>query len=125
VTDVATPSSTAPAPEAGDHHPGGATWALVLAALGVVFGDIGTSPLYAMQTVFTLDAGLVHPNSANVYGVISMVFWSITLIVSIKQLMFILKADIDGEGGILSLAYLTRHFVPPSSKRFGLVMILG
>lgn len=58
--------------------PCGATCALVLAALGVVFGDIGTSKLYAMQTVFTLGDGLVHPNSANVYGVISMVFWSIT-----------------------------------------------
>ena len=99
--------------------------ALVLAALGVVFGDIGTSPLYAMQTVFTIDDGAVKPTEANVYGVISMVFWSITLIVSIKQLMFILKADNDGEGGILSLAYLTRRFVPQGGRRFGLVMILG
>ena len=97
----------------------------MLAALGVVFGDIGTSPLYAMQTVFTLDDGLVKPTSANVYGVISMTFWAILLIVSVKQLMFILRADNDGEGGILSLAYLTRGAVKPGSRRFTLVMLLG
>ena len=90
----------------------------MLAALGVVFGDIGTSPLYAMQTVFTLDDGLVKPTSANVYGVISMTFWAILLIVSVKQLMFILRAD-------NSLAYLTRGAVEPGSRRFTLVMLLG
>ncbi len=129
VSSAATDASPAtPAPDTTDldEHPGhGAIGPLILAALGVVFGDIGTSPLYAMQTVFTIDDGMVEPNSANVYGVISMVFWSITLIVSIKQLMFILKADNEGEGGILSLAYMTRRFVPQGGRRYGLVMILG
>jgi KUP system potassium uptake protein len=124
VTTAATQAS--PETDTTDHGGGhGGVAALVLAALGVVFGDIGTSPLYAMQTVFMIDDGAVKPTEANVYGVISMVFWSITLIVSVKQLMFILRADNDGEGGILSLAYLTRRFVPTGSRRYGLVMVLG
>ncbi|MEI2776955.1 MAG: potassium transporter Kup [Tetrasphaera sp.] len=121
MTTTAPSVATEPAHEGGH----GAIGVLMLAALGVVFGDIGTSPLYAMQTVFTIDDGFVKPTSEDVYGVISMVFWAITLIVSIKQLMFILKADNDGEGGILSLAYLTRHYVPKNSRRYGLVMVLG
>ena len=119
------PAPAVPAGEPDSTHPHGPGWTLVLAALGVVFGDIGTSPLYAMQTVFTIDDGLVKPTSENVYGVISMTFWAILLIVSLKQLMFILRADNDGEGGILSLAYLTRGAVKPGSRRFSLVMLLG
>src|SRR4051812_29594987 len=57
---------------------------LALGAIGVVFGDIGTSPLYAMQTVFSIDNGAVKPTPDDVYGVISLVFWSLTLIVSVK-----------------------------------------
>ena len=78
----------APAPEGGsDPHPavhGGSMVALALGALGVVFGDIGTSPLYALQTVFAIDDDAVRPTPGDVYGVISLVFWSITLIVSVK-----------------------------------------
>ena len=77
--------------------------ALTLGALGVVFGDIGTSPLYALQTVFHADGGAVVPTEASVFGVISLVFWSITLVVSIKYLAFILRADNEGEGGIMAL----------------------
>jgi KUP system potassium uptake protein len=58
--------------------------ALTLGALGIVFGDIGTSPLYALQTVFTADNHAVHTTPGEVYGVISLVFWSITMIVSVK-----------------------------------------
>ena len=77
--------------------------ALALGALGVVFGDIGTSPLYALQTVFSADHGAVKPTEGDVFGVISLVFWSITLIVSIEFVLFIMRADNDGEGGILAL----------------------
>jgi KUP system potassium uptake protein len=77
--------------------------ALALGALGVVFGDIGTSPLYALQTVFSADHGAVKPTEQDVFGVISLVFWSITLIVSIEFVLFIMRADNDGEGGILAL----------------------
>jgi KUP system potassium uptake protein len=77
--------------------------ALALGALGVVFGDIGTSPLYALQTVFSADHQAVKPTAGDVYGVISLVFWSITLIVSIEFVLLIMRADNDGEGGILAL----------------------
>ncbi|MGZ4267871.1 MAG: potassium transporter Kup [Solirubrobacteraceae bacterium] len=80
--------------------------ALTLGALGVVFGDIGTSPLYALQTVFSIDHGIVRPEQANVYGVISLVFWAVTLIVSVKYLGFIMRADNEGEGGIMALIAL-------------------
>src|SRR4051794_38884859 len=76
---------------------------LALGALGIVFGDIGTSPLYALQTVFAADHQAVKPTEPDVYGVISLVFWSITLIVSIEFVVFIMRADNDGEGGILAL----------------------
>jgi KUP system potassium uptake protein len=80
--------------------------ALALGALGVVFGDIGTSPLYALQTVFSADHQAVKPTEPDVYGVISLVFWSITLIVSIEFVLFIMRADNDGEGGIMALIAL-------------------
>jgi KUP system potassium uptake protein len=80
--------------------------ALTLGALGVVFGDIGTSPLYALQTVFTADHHSVHATPGEVYGVISLVFWSITMIVSVKYVSFIMRADNQGEGGIMALAAL-------------------
>ncbi len=79
---------------------------LALGALGVVFGDIGTSPLYALQTVFSADHQAVKPTEGDVYGVISLVFWSITLIVSIEFVLLIMRADNDGEGGILALIAL-------------------
>src|SRR5690242_2679478 len=85
--------------------------ALVVAALGVVFGDIGTSPLYAMQTVFSIDNNAVSPTPDDVYGVVSLIFWSVTLIVSVKYVTFMLWADNDGEGGVMALAALVRRTV--------------
>jgi KUP system potassium uptake protein len=79
---------------------------MALGALGVVFGDIGTSPLYALQTVFSADHQAVKPTEPDVYGVISLVFWSITLIVSVEFVLFIMRADNDGEGGIMALIAL-------------------
>ena len=83
--------------------------ALTLGALGVVFGDIGTSPLYALQTVFTADHHAVHATSGDVYGVISLVFWSITMVVSVKYVTFIMRADNGGEGGIMALTALVQR----------------
>lgn len=80
--------------------------ALMLGALGVVYGDIGTSPLYAVQAVFTVDNHAVHVTRGDVYGVISLVFWSITVIVSVGYLTFIMRADDHGEGGIMALTGL-------------------
>src|SRR3954467_3790831 len=81
-------------------HHGGAALALAAGALGGVFGDIGTSPLYALQATFT---EAVTPDRQGVYGVISLVFWAITVIVSIKYVTFIMRADNEGEGGIMAL----------------------
>lgn len=79
--------------------------ALLVGALGVVYGDIGTSPLYALRECFTGSHG-VTPSPANVLGVVSLIFWSLTLIVSIKYLSLVLRADHNGEGGILALLSL-------------------
>jgi KUP system potassium uptake protein len=104
-------------------HSGGAI-GLAVGALGVVFGDIGTSPLYALQTVFALDHHAVKPTHGDVYGVISLVFWSVTIIVSVKYVAFILRADNDGEGGVMALAALARRFA--SGKRLvALALFLG
>jgi KUP system potassium uptake protein len=99
-----------------DRHRSGSA-ALALGALGVVFGDIGTSPLYAIQTVFTADHARVRTGPVEVYGVISLVFWAITIIVSIKYVGFILRADNDGEGGIMALtALLQKHLTTVRGK---------
>jgi KUP system potassium uptake protein len=93
-----------PAPGGPSGHAASAgVAALTLGALGVVFGDIGTSPLYALQTVFSAHDHAVKPTEAGVYGVISLVFWAITTIVSIKYVTFIMRADNEGEGGIMAL----------------------
>src|SRR3954469_4061567 len=99
--------------------------ALMLGALGVVYGDIGTSPLYALQTVFAIDDGAVKPTSGDVYGVISMVFWTVTLIVSVKYVVFILRADNEGEGGVMALAALVRRVLGDVRGRAVAVMALG
>jgi KUP system potassium uptake protein len=87
-------------PPRAAHGQAGGALLLAAGALGVVFGDIGTSPLYALQATFT---GAVTPDRTGVYGVISLVFWAITLIVSVKYVTFIMRADNDGEGGIMAL----------------------
>lgn len=81
------------------HPAGGPRRGLVVAALGVVFGDIGTSPLYALQTLFALGGRAVAPTRENVFGVVSLISWVITLVVGGKYLSFILRVDNDGEGG--------------------------
>ncbi|MCW2529295.1 MAG: Low affinity potassium transport system protein kup [Pseudonocardiales bacterium] len=98
---------------------------LTLGALGVVYGDIGTSPLYALQTVFAIDHSAVKPTSSDVYGVISLVFWSITLIVTIKYVLFILRADNDGEGGVMALAALVRQTLGSKGRRTAVFMAFG
>jgi KUP system potassium uptake protein len=95
--------------------------ALVLGALGVVFGDIGTSPLYALQTVFAVP---IRPDEAGVYGVISLVFWSITLVVSVKYVTLVMRADNHGEGGIMALVALVRKVgVRHRGGKFALVVL--
>jgi KUP system potassium uptake protein len=88
------------------HGPKGKTSALVLGALGIVFGDIGTSPLYALKECVTLPHGLDPKDSANILGLLSLMFWSLTLVVAVKYLTYIMRADNRGEGGILALLAL-------------------
>ena len=78
---------------------------LSLTALGVVYGDIGTSPLYAIKEAFKPEYGLA-PNVGNVYGLLSLILWVLVLIVSVKYVTFILRADNRGEGGVLALLAL-------------------
>lgn len=91
-----------------------ATAALVVGAIGVVFGDIGTSVLYALHTVFAADGAAIPLSREAVHGVISMVFWAITLVVSVKYVTFVMRADNDGEGGILALIALIRRLAARS-----------
>jgi KUP system potassium uptake protein len=117
-----------PEPDVRPVHPAAhnAGWfGLTLGALGVVYGDIGTSPLYALQTVFAIDHSAVKPTSSDVYGVISLVFWSITLVVTIKYVLFILRADNDGEGGVMALAALVRQTLGSKGRRTAVFMALG
>ncbi len=77
-----------------------------MGALGVVYGDIGTSPLYAFKEAFTEETHVLEVDQINVFGVCSLAFWSLVLIISIKYLYFVMKADNHGEGGILALTSL-------------------
>ncbi len=95
--------------------------ALTLGALGVVFGDIGTSPLYALQAVYTNDHDAVRVNHLDVFGINSLVFWSITVIVAVKYLSFVMRADDRGEGGILALTGLVQR---ANVKRASLMITL-
>ena len=100
---------------------------LVLGALGVVYGDIGTSPLYAMKECFSLEHG-VPATPANVMGVLSLIVWSLILIISIEYTTIILRADNRGEGGILALMVLALSQLKPNSKRrvlFGMMGLFG
>jgi KUP system potassium uptake protein len=101
----------------GDEPPTGRKLAgLSLAALGVVYGDIGTSVLYAMQECFRPGFG-VAPTVENVYGVLSLIVWALILIVSIKYVIFVLRADNRGEGGVLALLALIQQKLGGSGDR--------
>ena len=98
--------------------------ALVIGAIGVVFGDIGTSPLYTLKEAFGHQYGLV-PDEANVLGALSLVFWAMVLIVTIKYVMVIMRADNRGEGGILALMAVVQRSLPIASPMAYTVGILG
>ena len=83
---------------------------MVLAALGVVFGDIGTSPLYAFKEAF-YGAHAIAPTPENVFGILSMMFWSVTIIVSLKYVSIVLRFDHRGEGGVLALLSVAQKVI--------------
>lgn len=104
---------------------------ITLAALGIVFGDIGTSPLYALRVCFSGPHG-IDPTSDNIFGVLSLIFWSLILVISVKYLVIILNADNEGEGGILALMALVlpkkktaRYLVILTMGLFGAALLYG
>jgi len=101
--------------------------ALAVGALGVVFGDIGTSPLYTMQTVFSPgDPHPVRVSHDSVFGIVSLIFWSVTIIVTVTYVLLVMRADNDGEGGIMALiALIRRRALPGSSRAKAVLAALG
>ena len=96
---------------------------LTLGALGVVYGDIGTSPLYALKEIF--HAGQVDPSPENVLGVLSMVFWTITVVVSLKYVLLILRADNHGEGGLIAMLALAMRAVGERAALRRMLLVVG
>ncbi|MDT7833950.1 potassium transporter Kup [Aquabacterium sp. OR-4] len=97
--------------------------ALTLGALGVVYGDIGTSPLYALKEVF--HAGHVAPTPDNILGVLSLIFWTMTIIVSLKYVLLILRADNNGEGGLIAMLALATTAVKDKPALRQVLMTVG
>ena len=112
-----------PSPEPHNAAADTARLALVIGALGVVFGDIGTSPIYTLQTVFSpSDPHPVPVSTQNVFGVVSLVFWSVMIIVTVTYVLLAMRADNYGEGGIMALITLLRRWSGQRGKRAALVL---
>ncbi|MDX9836113.1 MAG: potassium transporter Kup [Azoarcus sp.] len=95
---------------------------LAVSAIGIVYGDIGTSPLYTLKEVFNGEHA-VPVTPENVYGILSLVFWALMLVVSAKYVLFIMRADNDGEGGIMALTSLALRAVKPGRKAWWLSVL--
>jgi KUP system potassium uptake protein len=118
--DQSTPRPSMPH---GAGTPDAARLALVVGALGVVFGDIGTSPIYTLQTVFSpSDPHPVPVSTQNVFGVVSLVFWSVVIIVTVTYVLLAMRVDNDGEGGIMALITLVRRSGAQRGRRAALVL---
>ena len=97
--------------------------ALTLGALGVVYGDIGTSPLYAFKEVFA--HGHLQPTPENIHGILSLMFWTLTVIVSLKYVTLILRADNNGEGGLVAMLALASTAVKDRPQLRSVLLGLG
>ena len=99
---------------------------LVIAALGVVFGDIGTSPIYTLKECFSpLSTHHIASSPGNILGVVSLVLWALIVLICIKYLVFVLRADNKGEGGVLSLMSLAVHGMAETARRRRVIVVLG
>ena len=96
---------------------------LVLAAIGVVYGDIGTSVLYAMKEVFA--SGHLPLEQANIYGILSLIFWTLSIIVSLKYVVLVLRADNEGEGGLIAMLALASQAVKDKPRLRGVLLSVG
>ena len=99
--------------------------ALSLAALGIVYGDIGTSPLYTLSTIFAGGHHEIPLTPGNILGILSLIFWSLMIVVTLKYVYFILRADNHGEGGIMALMALVLHRSEGKLKHPGFIITLG
>ncbi|MFF0607251.1 potassium transporter Kup [Nocardia tengchongensis] len=116
-----TAADSASAPVSGGHS--GSRLALTIGALGVVFGDIGTSPIYTVQTVFNPDDPHPVPVSReNIFGIVSLIFWSVMIIVTVTYVLLAMRADNDGEGGIMALITLLRRWTVPGGRRTAMML---
>src|SRR5688572_26958577 len=97
--------------------------ALILSAIGVVYGDIGTSVLYAVKEVF--GSGHVPFTTGNVYGLLSIFFWTLTVIVSLKYVVLVLRADNNGEGGLVAMLALASQAVRDKPRLRRILLIVG
>ncbi|HMS38729.1 MAG TPA: KUP/HAK/KT family potassium transporter, partial [Pyrinomonadaceae bacterium] len=123
-TDIHSTYADADAHVVREEPKGNYLFVLSLAALGVVYGDIGTSPLYALRECFH-GPHAIQPTAANVLGVLSLIFWSLIIVISVKYLVFVLRADNQGEGGILSLAALATPIKPSGRTEKIFLIALG
>ena len=98
---------------------------LAMTALGVVFGDIGTSPLYTMKEVFSAGHHPIPVSHDNVYGILSLIVWGLIMIVSVKYVAFIMRADNRGEGGIMALLALASRSVADNPRKQAIIIMLG
>ena len=114
------PTAPSLASETG-HAQHGRFWALAVGSIGVVFGDIGTSPLYAFRLALA-QAAHGHMTRGDIIGVVSLALWALILVVTVKYVLFLMRADNRGEGGVLSLMALAERAV---GRRTGLIFILG
>ncbi len=110
----------------GQHsHTKAGTAALALGALGVVYGDIGTSPLYSFKEAFTEESHRMTVDTINVYGICSLAFWALVIIISMKYLLLVMRADNKGEGGILALTALVMPKRSRNATKASLLVSLG
>ncbi|MBB4130638.1 MULTISPECIES: potassium transporter Kup [unclassified Xanthomonas] len=116
--------ASTPTPPSSSHSHGKTGLPLVLGAIGVVFGDIGTSPLYTLKEAFSPHYGLT-PDHDTVLGILSLVFWALMTVVTLKYVAIIMRADNDGEGGIMALTALAQNALPGGSRSVYVVGVLG
>lgn len=107
-----------------EQHKKSSLAALTLSAVGIVYGDIGTSPLYTLKTIFDPTHGLAL-TTPNLLGIVSLIFWGLTMIVSLKYVTLVLRADNRGEGGIMALMALALNSVTRSSRWHYVLMVIG
>src|SRR5687767_3066257 len=122
MTDIAAEASRAVPPAASAPHSSASFWALTLGSVGVVYGDIGTSPLYAFRVAVVAASASGPVTRDTVLGVLSMILWALIVVVTIKYVLVLLRADNNGEGGTLSLTALAARAL---GGRTPLVLLLG